>query len=234
MTDAYYTKVCSVCNIEKALDKFTKRKNMKLGVNSYCKQCDSNLHKLKRAINGSRILGSIDKCRNCNSEYKVTNGSSKYCKKCSDLQKSSKLEYQKKYAARYVKDNMSTIEGRKKKNAYERIRKNNLRQLSPKHLISNRIRSRIHTAFIRNNYTKRSCIFDIIGCTFEELKIHLEKQFHSGMSWQNRSEWHIDHIIPLASAKTEEDVIRLNNFTNLRPLWAKDNLAKGAKMEHLI
>ena len=54
------------------------------------------------------------------------------------------------------------------------------------------------------------------------------------MTWENRSDWHIDHIIPIASAITEEDVIRLNHYTNLRPLWAKDNLAKGAKMEHLI
>lgn len=232
MTDTHDTKVCSKCREEKTLDKFTKRKNMRLGVNSYCKQCDNELHKAKRAIKGSRLLGSIDKCTNCYSEYTVTNGSSRYCKKCSALQKSSKLKYQKKYAAKYVKDNMATTEGRKKKNAYERLRKKNLRLASPKHLLSNRIRSRIHTAFVRNNYTKNSCVFDIIGCSFEELKLHIEKQFQPGMSWDNRSTWHIDHRIPLASAKTEEDVIRLNHYTNLQPLWAADNLRKSDKLDH--
>lgn len=50
------------------------------------------------------------------------------------------------------------------------------------------------------------------------------------MSWENRSLWHIDHIIPLASATTEEGVYQLNHFKNLRPLWAEDNLRKGSKI----
>ena len=73
---------------------------------------------------------------------------------------------------------------------------------------------------------------EILGCNWDEFKIYLEKQFQLGMSWKNRSEWHIDHIIPLASAKTEEDVIRLNHYTNLQPLWAADNLRKSDKMDY--
>jgi hypothetical protein len=72
---------------------------------------------------------------------------------------------------------------------------------------------------------------NIIGCTFKELKFYLESKFQPGMSWENRSEWHIDHIIPLATAKTEEDVIRLNHYTNLQPLWAADNLRKSDKLD---
>jgi hypothetical protein len=49
------------------------------------------------------------------------------------------------------------------------------------------------------------------------------------MTWSNMGEWHIDHIKPLATAKTEKDVYELNHYTNLQPLWAKDNLSKGAK-----
>ena len=48
------------------------------------------------------------------------------------------------------------------------------------------------------------------------------------MCWLNHGDWHIDHKIPLAAAKTKEDVIRLNHYTNLQPLWAAENLAKGA------
>jgi transposase-like protein len=91
-------------------------------------------------------------------------------------------------------------------------------------------RSFIHDALRRSVVAKGSSTEQILGCSYQELMQHLEVSFQQGMSWENRSEWHIDHKIPLASAKTEEDVIRLNHYTNLQPLWAKDNLRKGSKM----
>ena len=72
--------------------------------------------------------------------------------------------------------------------------------------------------------------FEIVGCTPEFLKEHLGTQFIDGMSWNNRSEWHIDHIIPLSSAKTEEEIYKLCHYSNLQPLWAEDNLSKGNKV----
>lgn len=72
--------------------------------------------------------------------------------------------------------------------------------------------------------------FDIVGCSPEFLKEHLESQFIDGMGWDNRVEWHIDHIIPLSSAKTEDDLYRLCHYTNLQPLWAEDNLKKSNKI----
>ena len=73
---------------------------------------------------------------------------------------------------------------------------------------------------------------DVLGCSPEYLKEHLEKQFSQGMSWDNYGfyGWHIDHKIPLSSAKTEEEVYQLCHYTNLQPLWAKDNLSKGGKI----
>jgi hypothetical protein len=70
----------------------------------------------------------------------------------------------------------------------------------------------------------------MLGCDLHTAKAHLEKQFTDGMTWANHGEWHIDHIIPCASAKTEEELIKLFHYENLQPLWAIDNLKKGAKI----
>jgi hypothetical protein len=71
---------------------------------------------------------------------------------------------------------------------------------------------------------------EMLGCSWEQLKIHLENQFLDGMTWENHGYhgWHVDHIIPFASAKTSEDIEKLSHYTNLQPLWAEDNLKKGA------
>jgi DNA-nicking Smr family endonuclease len=71
----------------------------------------------------------------------------------------------------------------------------------------------------------------LLGCTQAEFRTHLESLFQPGMSHENYGEWHIDHIRPLASFDlTQEDQRRAScHYTNLQPLWAKDNLSKGAK-----
>lgn len=76
--------------------------------------------------------------------------------------------------------------------------------------------------------------FEWLGYTALELRLHIERQFTSGMSWENKSEWQIDHIIPCSTAKDENDVWHLNQLSNLRPLWAKENNAKKNKIEFLI
>lgn len=101
-------------------------------------------------------------------------------------------------------------------------------------LLRARLRARLHKGLARVDLKKARGTAEALGCSFSELRGHIERQFLKGMTWENRSEWHIDHIVPLATAKTEEDVIRLNHFTNLRPIWAKDNLSKGAQITHLI
>ena len=80
--------------------------------------------------------------------------------------------------------------------------------------------------------SKRNKTFHIVGCPPEYLKEHLETQFVDGMSWNNygRYGWHIDHIIPLSSAKTEDELYKLCHYTNLQPLWAEDNLKKSNKI----
>ena len=72
---------------------------------------------------------------------------------------------------------------------------------------------------------------ELLGCSFDELKIHIESLFIDGMNWDNMGEWHIDHIMPLAAFNLnllEAQKIAFN-YKNLQPLWAIDNLKKGAK-----
>lgn len=69
----------------------------------------------------------------------------------------------------------------------------------------------------------------LIGCSIEQLKQHLEKQFKLGMSWFNYGKWHVDHIKPCASFDLTdiEQQKQCFNYTNLQPLWAEENLVKG-------
>lgn len=71
---------------------------------------------------------------------------------------------------------------------------------------------------------------EILGCTLEQFMTHLESQFQKGMTWANYGKWEVDHIIPLSTANTKEEVYCLNHYTNLRPLWRKDNLEKRDKI----
>ena len=72
-----------------------------------------------------------------------------------------------------------------------------------------------------------------LGCSTQDLKAYLESKFLPGMTWDNWSirGWHIDHIVPLSSAGTKEELIKLCHYTNLQPLWWKDNISKGSKVE---
>ena len=92
------------------------------------------------------------------------------------------------------------------------------------------MRSRLGLFLNLKKVTKNNKTFNIIGCSPEFLKEYLETQFVNNMCWENRNEWHIDHIIPLSSAKTEEEMYKLCHYTNLQPLWAEDNLKKSNKI----
>jgi hypothetical protein len=91
------------------------------------------------------------------------------------------------------------------------------------------VRVRIKQAL--NGNFKRGKTIDLLGVGIDELKLYLESKFTKGMSWDNYGlhGWHIDHIIPLSSAKTEEEFKLLCHYTNLQPLWSKDNWKKSNK-----
>lgn len=92
------------------------------------------------------------------------------------------------------------------------------------------ISSLIYLSFKKKKQHKNSKTKEILGCSIDYFKNYLEIQFTKGMSWENAGEWHLDHIYPVSLAKDEEELIKLNHYTNFQPLWAKDNLQKSNKI----
>ena len=141
-------------------------------------------------------------------------------------------EKAKQSSKKYKDNNQDKVKAYR--NNYK-IRRNQLEQEKkkndPLHKLKANIRSGMLKAFKRINNKKNNKTVMILGCSFEEFKIYLESQFESWMTWGNHGlyngtpnyGWDIDHIIPISSAKTEEDVIRLSHHTNLRPLCSKIN-----------
>ena len=87
-----------------------------------------------------------------------------------------------------------------------------------------RLRRRLLHAL--DGQAKPASTMELLGCSREDLMAHLESQFTEGMTWENRDQWHIDHIRPIASFEDPADPACWH-FTNLQPLWAEDNLRKS-------
>lgn len=141
------------------------------------------------------------------------------------------------YMKKYILKNKEKIKNRRKeyykKNRLEINRKQReRRKKDPVHRLHRSIRGRLTTFMFRIGKEKQCTFNDYIGCSLLELKKHIEKQFKDGMTWENHGlhGWHIDHIIPLSLAKDEPEIYKLCHYTNLQPLWAKENLSKGNKI----
>lgn len=106
----------------------------------------------------------------------------------------------------------------------------------PKYAINRRIRVAVRRGLIAGKGGRKW--ESLVGYTISDLMTHLERQFAKGMTWDNRSEWHIDHIQPLASFKfdsPEDSEFRAAwALTNLRPIWAEENLRKNVTRTHLL
>jgi hypothetical protein len=173
------------------------------------------LKKKWRAENKEKSIRQANEWRKANPEKALESECRKYAK-----HKEAILARNKEYRQR----NKDAINAQKR----EYIKKR--RQEHAPYAIQMRLRARFAVAVNRKRLSKKSSMYSIVGCSWEELKAYLESKFLPGMSWDNRSLWEIDHIIPCATAKTEEETEKLFHFSNLQPLWRSDNLKKGAKL----
>jgi len=95
------------------------------------------------------------------------------------------------------------------------------------------LRNRVKLYLKSKNFNlKKNNTYNVLGCTPEQLKEYLESKFTNGMTWENHKHngWHIDHIIPLSSAKNIDEVYKLCHYSNLQPLWCDENYKKSNKI----
>ena len=113
----------------------------------------------------------------------------------------------------------------------QRLRRKARREQEPKYAMLCRLRKRLVHVLKSKGIKKTNTTMELCGCSLDELKVWLEKQFVENMSWDNRSEWHIDHIRPCASFDLTDikQQKQCFHFSNLQPLWAHENLKKSDK-----
>ena len=211
-------KKCSKCKEEKKIVEFSKDKTRKDGYYHQCKSC----RKEWRLNNKEYNKEWREKNKENVSEYKK------------EWREENK-EYLNKYGKQYYEKNKGKRkkwreENKEKINEYARNYNKHKKQTSPLYKLRCCISTSICNSMKNKGYTKRSKTFEVLGCSYEEFKLHIEKQFKDGMSWENTGQWHYDHIYPVSLAKDEEELIKLNHYTNFQPLWAIDNFKKGNKI----
>lgn len=113
-----------------------------------------------------------------------------------------------------------------KRNEQARVK----RKENPLYRLKTNLRCSIYKSFARIASRKPTNTNKILGTDYDTVKFHIESKFTEGMSWENYGKWDVDHIIPLASAKTPDELLKLCHYSNLQPLWEYDNIIKGHKM----
>lgn len=198
-------KECIICNLSKDLLDFKKDKRRVDGFTNTCKVCMS-----KKGL-----------------EY--------YYRTKDERKDTINKNRRQSYQLNKDKENIRSNEYKKKNkeiiNEYTRSYINNRLKNDSIFRLKHYIRSMIGGSIRRKGFTKKTRTYEVLGCSYEEFKIYLESKFEPWMDWDNQGfyngelnyGWDIDHIIPLSSAETEEDVIILNHYTNFQPLCSYTN-----------
>lgn len=179
------------------------------------------------------------KCTKCNkiliiSKFSKRGGKEKgyrsACNKCNNI--SSANWYSKNKETYNENKKVYRANNRNIVNATYRTYYNNRIVTDPMFKLTRNTRSLLRGSFkraINGNFKKSNKTENILGCSIQEFIEYIVLLLKDGMTLENYGLWHIDHIIPISSAKSEYDIIKLNHYTNLQPLWAKDNLQKSNK-----
>lgn len=204
------SKKCSKCDCIKELSEFYSNKKSKDGLSYVCKECIF-IYKKEHYKNNK------EKYRKRSKKYEQSERGKILAKKAREKSKTKKAEYDITYRSlnkNKIREYKKEWHNKNKDNELYKIKKN--------------LRRRIH--HVLKGDSKSDNTSSLLGCTFEEFKIHIESQFEDGMTWDNYGfyGWHIDHIIPCYKfdLKDPEQQKICFNYKNQRPLWAKDNLSR--------
>jgi hypothetical protein len=243
-------KRCTKCNEEKDISCFSKDKSVKSGFYSRCRTCCSLENQSKTKEQRDRVNqksrerrreerlsdpAKVQAIRKYKQEYYLKHKQRlvQYSTEYNHTHRERHLEHIRAYGARnkhkralYLSENADKIRETKRIRELERYNSD----IDFK--IRKSLRTRINKAISRGDKTLN--LREYLGCSIEELKTYLESKFQPGMTWDNWgfAGWHIDHIRPLASfdlTNIEEFKVACH-YTNLQPLWAKDNLSKANKL----
>ena len=238
-------KKCSKCKLEKTLEELGKNKTKRDGLSHICKKCrilnskkyyESNIDNIKkyRENNKEKIKNrrknfyeeNKEKLNTIKKEWNKNNKEiiKEYNKNYKEINKEKIKEYQKEYNKEYKNRN------RKKLSEKCKIR----RQTDSLYKLRGYIGNMINKLLKSKKFRKKSKNEIILGCTYQEFKSYIESKFEDWMNWDNygnpkdgifelNKSWDIDHIIPTASALNEEEIIKLNHYTNLQPLCSYTN-----------
>ena len=234
------TKQCKKCKEIKPITEFGKHKITKDGLRTICKLCNSNYSKqyYKTNINldkkyyndnnnkikqkrKEKYYNNLEKSKETSKKYRDKN-----VKNIKEKQKEwfnnnpnykkewlkKNPEYYKKYAETYKKIRNEKTKEREKNDPIFNLR-----------CYMNRM---VNNSLKKNGFTKKSKTHEILGCSYEEFKQYIESQWEPWMTWDNRGlyngqpdyGWDIDHIIPQSKAMSEDELIKLNHYKNLKPL----------------
>jgi len=192
------TKVCNKCNVDKEVTEFySGRRRCKLCYNKYKKKSTPEQRE----------------------EYNRRRKEKYYENHEEELEK-SRL-WKKRNPEKVVEYRRGYMSG------YEKKRMEN----DPLYNVSRTVRNLIKCSIYHKGFTKNSRTFEILGCSYEDFKLHIESHWEDWMNWDNyglyngkeNCGWEYDHIIPVSSAKCEEDIYKLNHYSNIQPLCSYVN-----------
>lgn len=207
------TKICYKCKIEKPLSEFHKNCRKLDGYNHLCKLCEKERHSTYYLENKEKIDLQHKTYYELNKEEIIIRNS-KWAKNNEDRMKELRVSFYNQHPH------------------YDRDYIRNKTKIDIRFRIKKSLGTRIRNALKGINKSKQT--LELLGCSVEFLKNHLESQFKEGMTWKNygKGGWVIDHIRPCVSF----DLCKLSeqkkcfNYSNLQPLWEIDNLHKHAKI----
>ena len=254
------SKVCTKCKIDKPLEAFNAASNAPDGRRPECKECRKTSSKKYYISNSDQIKSKVktyaEKVKitkdaekkiqydlymsQLNAEKNQKRLHQKRMKALGDkLYQETHREIRREYTKEHYLKNKEVY--RLKMAEYREQNKDSLRILKRNYKINRLESDPIYklkfnlSTLIRNvikngGYQKTAKTSEVLGADWDIVKEHIESMFTDDMTWENQGRWHFDHIIPISLAKSEAEVLALNHYSNLRPLWGKENIVKSNKL----